>query len=262
MRHVKVLLAGIMFLLMASGAHAFIPATFFEETVTPTVTYDKGQSTFNYSYTINNSPSSQQDIQSFGVGYLSSGLGTISSPANWRSSREFSDLTMVHWYSRNEATDILAGRQQSGYAFQHTGLPSIRTYFAQSSYIYSPLDDAEIYEIEAQGKTDYFNDSKRGKTIGPGAATLASDASAIIEHIIAQKHQAADLSWIVKSGIVTSLDQKLDSALAAVKRGENKTARNILGAFENEVQAQTGKSINANAAQILRTCADVAIQKL
>ena len=56
---------------------------------------------------------------------------------------------------------------------------------------------------------------------------------------------------ITNSGIYNSLLKKLTNAQASLKKGQTKTAINQLNAFINEVQAQSGKHINANAASLL-----------
>lgn len=56
-----------------------------------------------------------------------------------------------------------------------------------------------------------------------------------------------------KAGIATSLCAKLNAASAAAARGETATAENILGAYRNEVSAQTGKAFTgAEAATLIR----------
>lgn len=53
-------------------------------------------------------------------------------------------------------------------------------------------------------------------------------------------------------GVANSLIQKLQAALNAVMDGRLTPARNIIGAFQNEVAAQTGHHINNAAAAILQ----------
>lgn len=53
------------------------------------------------------------------------------------------------------------------------------------------------------------------------------------------------------SGIAHSLCVKLDAAAAAAARGQSKTKTNVLGAFDNEVRAQSGKAFTAAQAALL-----------
>jgi hypothetical protein len=57
--------------------------------------------------------------------------------------------------------------------------------------------------------------------------------------------------FVTKPGIVNSLLTKLDNARAAEARGDAKAKAGIIGAFINEVQAQSGKAISAEHAATL-----------
>jgi len=57
--------------------------------------------------------------------------------------------------------------------------------------------------------------------------------------------------YITKSGTCNDLSAKLDAALAAHNRGNDKAAVNMLSAFQNAVNAQMGKSIQERAARLL-----------
>ena len=56
---------------------------------------------------------------------------------------------------------------------------------------------------------------------------------------------------VTKDGVASSLCAKLDNAAAARDRGNLKAAQNILKAFMNEVNAQRGKAITAEDADLL-----------
>ncbi len=68
--------------------------------------------------------------------------------------------------------------------------------------------------------------------------------------------------YITKDGICKSLSQKLKSALAAQQRGQNKTAINILKAFQNELKAQKGKAVSVRAYDLLMMDSNYVIQVL
>jgi hypothetical protein len=59
------------------------------------------------------------------------------------------------------------------------------------------------------------------------------------------------LGLIDNTGIANSLSQKIQNAEAAAGGGDHQTASNILGAFQNEVTAQTGQHVSATASQVL-----------
>ena len=63
-------------------------------------------------------------------------------------------------------------------------------------------------------------------------------------------------------GIENSLVSKINSASSAFEDGNNNAAINKLGAFINHVNAQDGKKITAQQADLLRDCAQVLIDNL
>lgn len=69
-------------------------------------------------------------------------------------------------------------------------------------------------------------------------------------------------NFITKQGICQSLSQKLKSVLSAQQRGQNKTAVNILLAFQNELKAQKGKSVTVQAYDLLMMDSNYVIQAL
>jgi hypothetical protein len=58
-------------------------------------------------------------------------------------------------------------------------------------------------------------------------------------------------TYATRPGIGDSLCAKLDSAAAALDRGNLRTAQNILRAFANEVEAQRGKAFTPGQADTL-----------
>ncbi|HLE09386.1 MAG TPA: hypothetical protein VI914_07135, partial [Thermodesulfobacteriota bacterium] len=73
---------------------------------------------------------------------------------------------------------------------------------------------------------------------GPTAPPLDFKPLEFLNYIISLKHEAFTLGWIKNAGIENSLDKKLDSARKSLERGSATSAKNILSAFINEVEAQ------------------------
>ncbi|GEM_PF-3266899 len=99
------------------------------------------------------------------------------------------------------------------------------------------------------------------------AGWIATDSESIqlvatIESMQLTVQRLCKENYITKSGICTSLLSKLNSALAAQKRGQNKTAVNTLFAFQNAIQAQSGKAIRAEAQALLMMDSNYVIQSL
>lgn len=63
--------------------------------------------------------------------------------------------------------------------------------------------------------------------------------------------------YVSKTQIANALCEKLDAAQSADDRGQSKPRNNILGAYQNQVSAQTRKSIDAADAAVLKTLAEI-----
>jgi len=103
--------------------------------------------------------------------------------------------------------------------------------------------------------------------LGPGIHTLTVSATDVAGHrtdvaftfavvvtyesAINLKHRFYEMGWIDSSGIVVSLDMKLEAAMRARDRGQFDVEANILEAVVAEVQAQREKHVNTQAADIL-----------
>lgn len=140
------------------------------------------------------------------------------------------------------------GQSLSGFSLDSYGLPGIRDFMAEPSLDsdadYYPgwesVKDAEYPSQAIIAKVKELEEkvSIRGKTIGPTAPPADFKPIEFLDYIISQKHEAFSLGWIKNKGIENSLDAKLDNAKKKIEAGDNKTAKNILNAFINEVEAQ------------------------
>jgi hypothetical protein len=87
-------------------------------------------------------------------------------------------------------------------------------------------------------------------------AGLAASCSFTVNIVVTPQSIETDVNQFLSTGQIApnggnSLLQKLDAAAKARAKGDCKTANNIYQAFINEVLAQSGKKIDAVAAQIL-----------
>ncbi len=90
-----------------------------------------------------------------------------------------------------------------------------------------------------------------GRTIGPVQQPATLIPLVFLDYIVSLKHEAFRLGWITNKGIEQSLDAKLESAKAALQRGQPQTAGNVLGALLNEIEAQKGKALTNEAYGLL-----------
>jgi hypothetical protein len=84
-----------------------------------------------------------------------------------------------------------------------------------------------------------------------------------LDTLISYKHQAFALGWIADSGILTSLDQKLEAARPQIMN-DRPSVKNILESFVNELEALNtqGNQITSEAYALLKFNAQYLISKL
>jgi hypothetical protein len=87
-----------------------------------------------------------------------------------------------------------------------------------------------------------------------------STAGSFVVHVKGAAEQISDLISLVNSfnlnhGLQNSLDTKLEHALDAVNVADTMTACNLMGAFTNEVQAQSGTMLTVDQANQLLAAA-------
>jgi len=85
---------------------------------------------------------------------------------------------------------------------------------------------------------------------------------ATIDGLIARKEKCFESGGIDNDGVANSLDQKLKAVKAALDRSQTKVAANILKAFINEVEAQSGKHISQQCSIMLIDYAGCLISKI
>lgn len=129
------------------------------------------------------------------------------------------------------------------------GLPAIRTVLIE------PYIDTDLLpeEFNLGNKLELLHEKVRwtGKGIGPKAPPKVFDASAFIAYLISLKEQSRVEGWIDNDGISNGLGAKLNDAQKKITAGDTKTAKNVLGAFLNDVQAQNGKHLTSEAYALL-----------
>ncbi len=141
------------------------------------------------------------------------------------------------WGSREEEYNIKPGGALDGFIIKSRGIPTIREISIKPWWVYV----AEGYvseEDEEKARRIEEEITYHGKTVGPTAPPEELVPVDFLQQIIGLKHEAAALGWITNKGIERSLDAKLEAALKKLEQGNNVAARDIIGAFINEVEAQ------------------------
>ena len=179
----------------------------------------------------------------------------MDSPPNWNCSVG-TDL-MAGWGAHDYPYHILSGQSLSGMILTSYGLPGIRdikVYPLIKGSIYPNIAkyDVDMDELRRVQLQDRDRLSFKSKTVGPTSPPSVFDPISFLDYLIGLKHQAASLGWIDNSGIVNSLDVKLDNAKKKLSQGDNSTAKNILNAFINDVEAQVSKHLTSEAYALLK----------
>ncbi|GAB4536928.1 MAG: hypothetical protein Fur0020_05280 [Thermodesulfovibrionia bacterium] len=155
------------------------------------------------------------------------------SPSNWNSGPDI--LGQVGWGADDDQDMIYPGRSLGGFQITSRGLPGIRDFRIEPDLI-PPSEESDITIEQIQEVEDKV--AFKGKTIGPTAPPANFKPIDFLNYIIDLKHQSVSLGWIKNEGIENSLDAKMENAGKKIEAGDTKTAKNILNAFINEVEAQ------------------------
>jgi len=180
-----------------------------------------------------------------------------------------SAMRTVMW-GGSERNLILPNQTLEGFVATSYGLPSIREATLQPVIDYDNLPEEYYGNIEL---TKQLQDSLtyHTKTIGPTAPPADFKPLDFLDYIISMKHEASSLGWITNKGIEQSLDVKLENARKKIERGQNDTAKEILKAFINEVEAQgcesyddcpKGKHLTPEAYALLRYNVQYLVERL
>jgi len=230
------------------------------------ITIQRETTKLRYRFTIGNSPESQQSIWQF---WLISNQGIdiehMTQPTKWRGSVvEDEDSRIVNWGSPGE-NDISPGRTLAGFSFLSTGIPGMILYYSEG-YSPPPSFPPGMAQDSIPGYDDLtpYGPGVVGKTVGPVLPPSPFAAVGFLDTLVSYKHRAADLGWIINKGIINSLDQKLENARKQLEQGNTKTAKNLLEAFVNEVEAlnKKGKQLTSEAYALLKFNAEYLISKL
>ena len=159
---------------------------------------------------------------------------------------------------------LLPGKCLNDFILSSPALPAIRYAKAESAYIMTKDDIPEEEATDPAYIQEFYNNiAWHGNTIGPKAPPANFVSVDFLNYIISLKQQAYQFGWIVQktenehdkdkdnsehkpnkdkgnkgkeTGIMQSLDTKLNHAMRELQAGKRKSAVNILYAFIGEVE--------------------------
>jgi len=86
--------------------------------------------------------------------------------------------------------------------------------------------------------------------------------STMIDTLISYTDQSYNYEWITNRGIYNSLSKKLENAKKGLEKGKENSTKNIIQAYQNEVDAQNGKHITEDGYKFLYYFSDYIIERL
>jgi hypothetical protein len=186
-------------------------------------------------------------------------------PANWIATATVDGELL--WGAEDDTSTIQPGTQLGGFQITTYGIPSIRQFRIEPALDFDSLPLSEptpetLASYATQFSTLLNTVSYSAKTVGPTAPPANFDPVTFMQTIQSYKEQAFQQGWIDNSGIANSLDVKLNVALNSLQAHDNNTAKNVLNAFLNEVQAQSGKHLSTEAVALLEFNAQYLLSKL
>jgi len=174
---------------------------------------------YRYSYLINSSLQSEQNVNWFEV-QGSSLVDSIFSPTGWRGD-PYGIRALVSWWARDSLYRIAPGTSLGGFSFAASGLPAIQTYYAQGWF---PIPVVNV-EPDSIVNDDMAGNMINGKTIGPRTPLAPFNGMTFLDTITSYISQSRTLGWITNDPTANKYKRLIDTArfhLQANNRGVTK----------------------------------------
>ncbi|MEX2116291.1 MAG: hypothetical protein WEB37_05340 [Bacteroidota bacterium] len=238
-------------------ADGFVPRNRLQVSVKVTVV--RQSNGLRYVYSIHNLKNSSQLLNEFWVEKLTNSFSSSGGPQGWSFGEGSQALSGWTTDDPTSSSYALSPSNQTDLFVVSSGPPSPLPYYAQGyNDISNDPDDPILWY------NNVLVNSARGFTLGPSDPPTPLVPLVYIDTIASYRHQALRLGWIKNQGIVKSLDQKLENARSQLQKGNNASAKSILQAFINEVEAlnKQGDQISAEAYALLKFNAEFLVGKL
>jgi hypothetical protein len=197
----------------------------------------KDASGFNYSYSLENRPPSQQILIWFAVqAFTSGGLQAHQiGPSEWDATGPIANTSYYMWDMLRGPRGLAVGASAVGLGFSQADLPAIVTFLAWGEVETPKFPEGEA--PEGCQNTDIIENSFKGKTVGPKPPVQPFVAIEFLNYLITLLHDSRRLGWIKVDGVHQSLLGKLITAKRKLEAGDTLVAKDNLNAFLNEVRA-------------------------
>ena len=208
--------------------------------------------TSSLGYTVENLRTGDEDL----VGFLVAAPATVvrmPAPAarHWLTEPRYDGHRIAQWVLYHSSL-LHPGETSPELTIVAIGVPDLVRYWAMPNLLAHPAD---IDDDPHRDDTFAFSDT--GTTVGivpPPADASPARLATRLRSLLGRA--CGSLGWITQAGICTSLDEKLIHAQRALAGGSLGTARDELGAFLSELEAQhgeqLGKHVSDEAYSLLR----------
>jgi hypothetical protein len=190
----------------------------------------------------------------------------LNGPPGWLTTVSVSGT--ASWIAGSDGAAIVTGGTGIGYQITSPGPPAIRQLTAAADYdidtlpITPPNDPGDLPRYDKDLATALVNFRAHVLTVAPTAPPANFQPDRFLQTIQSYKEQALKQGWIDNDGVANSLDVKLNAALAALQAQDTNTAKNVLNALLNEVEAQAGKHLSTEAVALLQFNTQYLLSKL
>lgn len=229
------------------------------------VSVTKKNETLIYSYKLDNTNKSDQDVMSFEM-KIKDNFEELNLPSPWHYRESYSTpyIRLVHKIfersGREEPIEFKSDLQVGSsltFSLESNYLPTfIQTYIKgrpkviNFSFVAPPSQEVEILRDSLTSKVA----NSRGvslKTIGPRKIPDGITNKALLDSLRSYQNFSCDTTWITNQGICRSLEAKLDNVKRQLDRGNRNAAKGSLEAFLNEVEAQKDQQLSSEAYALL-----------
>lgn len=211
---------------------------------------------FEYYYSISMAPGKYETLSSLVI-KVDNKILKASHPSGW-SGTKVEDKPFWAWIPDNKEFDFAPGASATGLTLESPGLPAVQPFYAQGITQSPTVEDVpeDMTEEDFTESLDVFHNGISGSTIGPSSTDISDGIRPLVLHLRQQMNEVAKYGWIQNSGVLKSLDAKLDSVEKSINAGNRTTASNQLSAFRSEVSALSGKQINPDSASLFMSISD------
>lgn len=207
-----------------------------------------GQTSLTYTYTVENAPSSTQDVAGFYVDQLIGGLSNLTAPPGWNT---MPGTSLLEWEGSGTSPDLIApGEQETRFSYHGEGLPHIVRYYVWGSSVDFGATPEEIRTSPVQGFT-----------IAPREFPNPYDQLEYLDTLRTYPQRAAEAGWITDPALVMDFQDKYDMARAMLSEGDSLGAEGLLiqVLYQIASEYEAGRLTSESFALLLMNTAVVAL---